>query len=259
MKKILNSYTYILALFIIFQSCGTRKEIVYFQFDEVDQNKVNNDYQLRFRPDDLLEILISSDDLKAAQPFNLPVVNTFQIGGVEAGGQAQLMPYLVDSNGMIDFPVLGPIKIGGLTRTEAILRLKHLLSPKFLKNPVININIKNFKVTVQGDVANPGTFSVPNERLSILDAIGLAGDLNISGKRDNILVIREENGNKNQYRVDLTSNSIFTSPVYYLKQNDVIYVEPNKAKIQDSAYTRNTGLFISLAAVLVSLISIFTR
>lgn len=257
MKKIPFEILIILSL-LFFTSCVSKKDIVYLQFDDVDSTLVNNDYQLRFKPDDLLQITVSSDDLVSVQPFNLPVV---AYSNITTGvfGQPQLQTYLIDKQGNIEFPVLGTIKLGGLTRIEAINLFVSKLQPDLVINPIVNIRISNFRISIQGEVVRPGTFTIPNERISIFDALGMAGGLQISGKRENILVIREEGGTKVQYRVDLRSNSLLTSPVYYLQQNDVIYVEPNNAKIQDAAYTRNTGLFISLASVLISLISVISN
>lgn len=243
----------------LIESCGSKKNIVYLQYDSIIQSSINNDYKLRFKPDDLLQIIVSAENIESAQPFNLPIVATTKVGNNTFISQPQIQPYLIDSEGFIEFPILGKVKLNGLTRSEAIEKLKLLLSPDYLKNPVININISNFKITVQGEVLRPGTFTLPNERLSIFDAIGLAGDLKITARRDNVLLIREENERKIEYRLNLLSKSIFSSPAYYMQQNDVIYVEPNYAKIQDAAYTRNTGLFISLASVLISLITILTR
>lgn len=237
--------------------CVSKKDIIYLQLDELDISNISNDYQLHFKPDDMLQIIVSAENLESVTPFNLPVV-AFQNTQL-VFGQPQQQAYLVDKNGFIEFPVLGALKVGGLTRVEVIKLLKEKLTPAYIKDPIINIFITNFKVTVQGDVARPGTFTVPNERLSIFDALGLAGDLNISGNRENVLVIREENGTKNEYRVNMTSKKMLTSPVYYLQQNDVVYVEPNYSKSQDAAYTRNTGLFISLASVLISLLTVITR
>ena len=249
--------TLIFGLFIFLNSCVSKKDIIYLQTDTIDKQNISNDYQLRFKPDDMLQIIVTAENLESVQSFNLPVFAMQTSNRVV--GQPQLQAYLVDSKGFIEFPVLGSIKVGGLNRNEVIERLKEKLDPSYVKDPIINIFITNFKVTVQGDVARPGTFAVANERLSIFDALGLAGDLNISGNRENILVIREENGTKNEYRLNLLSKKSLTSPVYYLQQNDVVYVEPNYAKSQDAAFTRNTGLFISLASVLISLLTIVTR
>ena len=171
-------------------------------------------------------------------------------------GTPQQQAYLVDNNGYIDFPVLGKILVKGKSREEVISILKSKLAPDYVKDPTINIRIINFRITIYGDVLRPGTFTVDNERLSILDALGLAGDLNISARRDNIMILREEEGQKIEYRINLLSKKTLTSPAFYLKQNDIIYVEHNSARIQDAAYTRSTGLFISLASVLISLLTI---
>ena len=133
------------------------------------------------------------------------------------------------------------------------------MDPKHVKNPTVNIFIANFTVTVTGDVFRPGTFTIPNERITIIEAIGLAGDLNISAKRNNIKVFREEGNEKKVYEVDLLSNSTFTSPAYYLQQNDVVYVEPNYARAQSAASNQNTGLFVSIGSIIISLIAVLTR
>ncbi len=247
-----------LLLLLIQVSCVSRKKIVYFQNDVVDQSLVSNSYKTIFKPDDLLNITVTSEDLAAAKPFNLPAV-TFSVLPGQAVGQPTLQLYLVDNEGYIDFPILGKFKIGGLTRAEAISLLKSKISPNYIKEPTINIRIANFKITVLGNVNNPGTYTIPNERVTILEAIGLAGDLHISGKRNSILVEREEAGKKNIYQVNLLSKKIFTSPVYYLQQNDLIYVEPNKANMQRASYNPNIGMFASIASVIISLLTILTR
>ena len=244
--------------FIIFQSCVSNKEIAYFQNDKIEIDEVNNNYKTIFKPDDLLQIAVSSDDFEAVKPFNLPAVS-FSLTTNRAVGQPLQQSFLIDSKGEIDFPILGKIKIGGLSREETIDLLKSKLSPAYVKNPTVNIRISNFKITVTGDVKKPGTYNIPNERVSILDAIGLAGDLNLSGRRDNVLVFREEGRMKKEYRINLLSKKTYTSPVYYLQQNDVVYVEHNNAKIQSASYNQNTGLFITIGSVLISLISILTR
>lgn len=253
-----TKFIFILLGFVLFHSCAHKKDLIYFQFDEIDQEKVTNNYQLTFKPDDMVQIIISTKDIISAQPFNLPVI-AYSPTIINSQGNPKLQSYLIDVNGEIEFPVLGKLKLGGLTRVQAIEMLKSKLSPTYLTDPVINILITNFKVTVIGDINKPRLLSLDNERVSILDAIGMAGDLNISGNRKNVLVIREENNMKKKYTIDLTSNTCITSPVYYLQQNDIVYIEPNNAKVQDAAYTRTTGLFISLASVIISLLTILTR
>ena len=255
-----NSIKVILAFFFLtlFYNCVSKKDIVYFQFDEIDQSKVSNKYVTFFKPDDLLEITISAKDVDAVRPFNLSAV-TYSTSSNSAIGVAQKQTYLIDADGEVEIPILGKIKLGGLTRENGIALLKDKLSPDYIINPHINIRIVNFKISVLGDVTMPGNYVIPNERITIIDAIGLAGDLNISGNRKNVLVIREENGMKVKYRINLLSNDTFISPVYYLQQNDVVVVEQNLAKMQTASSNSTTTLFISLTAVLVGLLNILTR
>lgn len=255
MKKIFK-FLFVITL-VCLTSCASRKDIVYFQKDQVDQSKTNTTYKTVFKADDLLQITISALDIEAVKPFNLPAV-TYATTTDRAVGTPQQQAYLIDNDGYIDFPVLGKLKLAGLSRTEAIDLLKNKLSPDYVKNPTINMKIINFSVTVLGDVKRPGRFTIPNERISVLEAIGLAGDLNISGIRK-IVVKREEDNQIKSYELDLRSNEVFNSPAYYLQQNDVVYVEPNKPSSQDAAYNKNTGLFISIGSLIITLVSILTR
>lgn len=248
----------ILILSISLCSCVSKKSIVYFQNDQIDQDKVSNNFVTIFKPDDLLQITISAEDLESVQPFNLPAVNFSAVSGSVFGNPMQ-QNYLIDSEGFIDFPILGRLKLGGRTREEVLKMFKKRLDPDYVKAPTINIFISNFKVTISGDVAKPGTYTIPNERVTIIEALGLAGDTNISAKRANVKVIREENGKKNIYTIDLKSNNLFTSPVYYLQQNDLVYVEPNYAKSQSAAFNQNTGLFVSIGSIIISLLAVLSR
>lgn len=246
------------SLLLLSMSCVSKKTITYFQNDTVDQSKVSNNYKTILKPDDLLQITISADDLESVKPFNLPSV-TFSVITNSVAGAPQQQQYLVDSKGEIDFPILGKMKIGGLSREEAIQVFKNKLDPEHIKNPNINIRIANFKISILGDVRLPGTYTIPNERITILEALALAGDTNISAQRNNIKVIREEKNKKVEYLVDLRSNNTFTSPVYYLQQNDLIYVEPNNSKAQSAATNQNTGLFVSIGSIIISLIAVLAR
>lgn len=247
-----------LVLLIQFSACVSKKDIIYFQNDEIDQSKVSNSYKTIIKPDDLLQIVITALDTKAVIPFNLVMVNFSAAGGPAMGMQQQLN-YLVDTKGDIDFPVLGKLKVGGKSRQEVIKLLKDKLDPDYVKNPNINIRITNYKVSILGDVGRPGSYTIPNERITILEAIALAGDLNISGQRYDVLVQREENGQKIEYTVNLLSKEIFTSPVYYLQQNDVVYVKHNYAKIQSASANSNTSLFISITSLLVTMVALLIR
>ncbi len=258
MQKVLKVVLFILILSISLTSCVSKKNITYFQNDQIDRKNVSNSYKTIFKPDDLLQITVSALDFESVKSFNLPAVS-FATTTDRPVGNPQQLTYLIDNNGHIDFPIIGKLKIGGLTRNEAIALLKNKLDPDYVKNPTINIRIANYSITVLGDVRKPGTYTIPNERITILEAIGLAGDLNITGQRNTIKVIREINGDKIQFDIDLRSNKVFTSPVYYLQQNDMVYVDQNKSSSQNAAFNNNTGLFISIGSIIVTLISVLTR
>lgn len=151
------------------------------------------------------------------------------------------------------------MKLAGLTRNEAIQYMKGLLS-KDIVDPGVSIAIKNYRITVLGEVTKPGTFPLENEKVTILEALGMAGDMTINGVRENVLVVREEGGERNYYRVNLASTEVFNSPVYYLAQNDVVYVEPNQNKINTSSnIIRNVSFGISLASFLITIVTLITR
>ena len=241
---------------LILASCVSKKKIVYFQdlHNTELSRKVNP--VLKYKNGDLIIINVSAKDLDAVKSFNLPIVSYNAVTN-SVSGEPKQQSYLIDYKGFIDFPVLGKIKLAGLSRREAIELISNELKP-YVKEPSVNIQITNFRINVLGDVKSPGAFLIQNERATVLDAIALAGDTNISGDRL-IEVKREENGRIITGFLDLTSNNIFSSKFYFLQQNDNIYVRPNNAKIQSASYNQNTGLFISIASVLITLISILTR
>lgn len=245
-------------LVLLTVSCASRKDIVYFQdIEDIDKLASRVIYDPVLQPDDLLTITVSALNMETVMPFNLPVV-AYMDTGQRASGTPQLQTYLLDSHGNVEFPVIGTIQLGGLTRSEAVSLLRKEIS-QYVKNPVVNIRIMNYRVTVLGEVVRPGAYTIPNERITIMEALGLAGDLTVYGKRDNILIIRDKNGEKTYTRVDITKKDILESPYYYLQQNDVIYVEPNKAQVQASTYNRNATVVISIASVIIALISVLTR
>jgi polysaccharide export outer membrane protein len=246
------------SILIMLSSCVSNKDITYLQYDDIEQDKVSNNYQTTYKPGDLLQIIVTAEDMDVVKPFNLST-SSFSSSMNSGVGTPKQQSYLIDSKGEIDFPILGKLKLGGLSRDSALELLSNKLSPDYVKSPTINIRISNFKITVYGDVQRPGTFSVPNERVSILDAIGLAGDLNISGRRDNVMVIREENNTKVKYYVNLLSNKTLSSPVFYLQQNDVIYVEHNKARIQSASSNSTRTLLISITGLIITIASLLTR
>lgn len=235
-------------------SCGSRKDIVYYQnIDTMAAQQNANSYEVKIQPDDLLMIIVSAEDPEIAVPFNLATVTIANPSKLEmAGGQQVIQSYLVDRNGIIDFPVLGKLQVGGLTRSEVLKMLKDKIGV-YIKNPIINLRITNFKISLQGEVNLPGTYTISSERVTLVEAISMAKDLTIYGKRDNILVIREVNGKKSYNRIDITKSDFINSPFYYLAQNDVVYVEPNKTKVNSSAVGPNTAVIISAISILVSL------
>ncbi|WP_299229354.1 polysaccharide biosynthesis/export family protein [uncultured Psychroserpens sp.] len=266
MRKIFNQKiaTQLLAvlILIIVSSCGSRKDIVYFQDEALtEESELSNEFELSYKPNDILTIDVSALDPETVRPFNLSAVsyaNNDANNGLNANGNILRQTYLVDPSGNIEFPVLGTLKIGGLTRAEVTDMLKDKLR-EYVSNPIVNIRLINFTVTVLGEVNRPGAYTIQDERISLSEAIGLAGDLTIYGKRDNVFLVREVDGKKKYAKFDLTSINVVNSPVYYLSQNDVIYVEPNKARIRQSSYTQNNGLIISAVATLATIAAILIK
>ena len=251
----------IVTLFIV-TSCVSGKKITYYQnMEALDKEAAAAQKGLEIKPNDLLVISVAAENMAAVEPFNLTVggLPTPTSGDITSvRGQARLQTYLVDSEGKIEFPVLGTIYVEGMTRQHLSRLLEEKIS-KYVQNPIVNIRITNVQVTVLGEVNKPGTFSVPDEYLSLNKALGFAGDLTIYGKRKNILIIRETLDGKTYNYVDLTDANLLNSPYYYLQQNDVVYVEPNDAQKQGAAYNRNSSVYISIASVLISLIVLIAR
>ncbi|WP_299523339.1 polysaccharide biosynthesis/export family protein [Winogradskyella sp.] len=243
---------------VMLTSCGSKKNLVYFQDEPLQESVlVSEPKELIYKPDDILTINVSALDPQTVAPFNLTLIPGGNANDpLAAQGGLQQQTYLIDYEGNIEFPVLGTLKIAGLTRTELTDMLTEKIS-EYVNNPIINVRLSNFTFTILGEVQNPGTFTIPDERITILEALGLADDLTIFGKRKNILLIREVDGKKKYSKVDLTSVNVVNSPVYYLQQNDVIYVEPNKARIRSSTYNQNNAVLISAVGTLTTILAIF--
>ena len=241
-----------MVLVISLVSCESKKEMIYLQDAEgINALDAIVKVEPKIQQNDILSINVSAIDAEAALPFNL----------FEAGNTTSIpkpITYLVDSEGEINFPVLGKIKVEGHTTKEITDSLTASLAA-YIQKPIVNIRLTNFKVTVLGEVKSPGTYPVPNERITILEAIGLAGDLTIQGKRKTVTLIREQNGKRTFIDIDLTSREILNSPYFYLAQNDVLIVEPNKSKINSSAVGANTGIILSTISFLISILAIITR
>lgn len=260
-SKYLNFALWV-TLFILLSSCGSEKKIAYLQgMDLIRSQTHTSANSLKIKPNDLITISVSAFNMEAAAPYNLQVVGVSGSGidnQIRVAGTPQLQPYLVDDNGNIEVPQLGTLMVEGMDRKELAARLKSEIS-EFVKDPIINVRIVNFQVSVLGEVNNPGTFNVQDEYLSIPKALGLAGDMSIYGLRNNVLVVREGSDSKTYAYLDLSKADAINSPYYYLQQNDVVYVEPNKAKKQEANYNRNSPIYISIASVLVSLAILITR
>lgn len=245
-------------LAVLSVSCRTSEKVIYFQGSQNDSLVASMpSFTPVFKVDDFLSIVITAEDEEATKMYNLPIaVATNQ--GYTVGNPA-LYGYLVNSRGEISLPVLGTIHVAGKSRMDLEAEIKSMLEGQ-LKNPTVQIQILNFKVTVLGDVKLPGTFKIPNERITLLEAIGLAGDLRMSGERENVKVIRDSSGIKKEYSINLTTKEVFSSPAYYLQQNDVVYVEPNAAARSEGTFWKATGpILISISSLVITTISIITR
>nr|WP_297782546.1 polysaccharide biosynthesis/export family protein [uncultured Allomuricauda sp.] len=235
-------------------SCTPSKDVVYFQDASQFETLVDdNTFTTKFKVDDLVSINVSTLDPEASAPFNL-------FRGAEEGGiRPEQVNYLVDKNGEIDFPVIGKVKIEGLSPSETRELLREKLKD-YLKDPIINIRIRNFTVTVLGSVNRPGTYPINGEQITIMEALGYAGDINIKGRRDNVMVIRDFDGTKVYNRINLNSKDALKSPVYYLTQNDVVYVEPNKSGKTQSSLDQRATIAISIISTLItSTVILLTR
>jgi polysaccharide export outer membrane protein len=253
-------------LLLSLSSCHLREKMVYLQpnFNDslVKASPILN-YAPILRTDDLLQIQVGGQDQEALANFQFFVSNSLNnnaIGaqaGIQATQSSSAITYLVDPNGNINFPVLGFVKVAGLTRLEATLKLQSMLE-EYVAGAVVNIQVKNFKVTVLGQVARPGAYTMPSDRVTILEAIGMAGDLQLGGIRNNVLVVRELDGKRQEFRLDLTSKDIYSSEAYYLRQNDVIYVEPNKgARFQGQNIQVFTQVVTPVLSILLSVYTLF--
>ena len=254
-----------LSVMIVLSSCATVKDITYFQNRIIDHpEKIDRHVGIVIQPKDMLSIVVSGRNPELVAMFNLPVVS-YQAGSevVTGGYNQRLMGYVVDNDGNIDFPVLGPLKVSGLTRWELSEKIKNeLLGQSLLSDAVVTVEFLNFKVSVIGEVNSPGTYNVEGDKVTILQAISLARDLTIFGERENVSVIRERNGERTIYQIDLCDVSLFNSPAYYLQQNDIVYVEPSKIKARqsttDDKALRMTSILVSSGSLAVSIATLVT-
>lgn len=256
MNKYINS-TLFLFFIVLLASCSPKRNLVYFsdlKDNSAYTSQILNDIDPKIKIDDILNITVNTLSIESNSLFNQGVMST--TGGAAGQGSSTLATegYLVDKEGNINFPVLGKIRLAGLTREEA----RQLMTTKLLKdvkNPIVNVRIMNFRITVMGEVAAPNLFVIPSEKVNVLQGLALAGDITVYGRRENVLVIREVDGKRTMVRLDLNSESSLNSPYFYLQQNDIIYVEPNilKEKITNRDPLRYLGVTSSLVSLALTI------
>ncbi|MCM1368965.1 MAG: polysaccharide biosynthesis/export family protein [Candidatus Amulumruptor caecigallinarius] len=254
-------------LILVTGACSSTKDITYFQdLYPGAETAINNAAPLRLQPNDKITIIVSTSDPRLNTLFNLPVSRN-QVGQqtTTSSGNGDVAPYTIDHEGDIYFPVLGKLHIGGMTREQvAEFIRRQLISRELAKDPIVTVDYLNLSVSVMGEVTNPGRVPINREDFTILDALSSAGDLTIYGKRDKVMVLREENGMQKTYVVNLNSGKDLTqSPVYYMQQNDVIYVEPNQTKARQSTPNGNVWstptLWISMASLALTIALCFIK
>lgn len=254
MKRLFFNLIVLMTTVALLDSCSSAKHVAYFQnIDNVDLSASQGLYDAKIMPKDMLSIIVNTTNPDAARPFNLYSV---------AGGNTtatDMQGYLVDNSGNINFPVIGKVHVSGLTKgqCEDLIREKIMPYMSGTENPVVTVRMSSFRVTVSGEVNSPGVVPVNSEKMSVIEALAQAGDLTIYGKRDNVLLIREnELGQKSQVRINLNDANFINSPYYYVQQNDIIYVQPNGVKAKSSSIGASTTLWLSGVSILTSLASL---
>jgi len=253
----------ILTAALLLSACANTKNTTYFQ--DISDSLQRHSQQVAvtgytdpvIRPNDLLQISVQTIDPNATSSMGAQSTSTFNVQGssAAAGSNQAIQGYMVDKDGFVELPLVGKLKLGGLS-TEAAREVIKKKAAVYYKDPVVNVRLANFYVSVLGEVTRPSQYIIPNEKASILDAIALAGDLTIYGRRDNVLLIREEEGHKTATRFDLRSATLYENPYFYLRQGDVLYVEANKAKVaaSDARMLRTVAIMTSVASLLVAVI-----
>ncbi len=239
-------------------SCNSQKQIAYFQgLDDSKMQEINNAFHKSQEPiirtGDMLLITVSALDPVSVAPFNLPLITFYEPGRDQISADQSLQYYLVDRKGEIDFPQLGKLKVGNLTKIEIIEMIEDKLH-KYLVDPIVTLRLLNYKITVLGEVARPGQYTITNEKVSLLNALGMAGDMTIYGQRENVLLVREVNDELEFHRLDLTDKNLFKSPYFYLQQNDVLYVEPNSMR---SLASQNLSVYFSIISSISTVLLVF--
>ena len=257
----MKKFSYLILLVALVTSCSAPKNVAYLHNSgEVDLSQSQYLYDAKIMPKDILTITVNTVNPEASAPFNLLIRNTLNpnTNSVTSSG-GSLQTYLVDNYGIIDFPVLGNVKVGGLTKRECEKLIHDRIMPYLnaAENPVVTVRMSSYSISVLGEVNRPGSYQVSREKINVLEALAQAGDLTIYGVRDKVKLIREDaKGKKQIYHINLNDANLLTSPYYYLQQNDIVYVEPNKVKARNSNIGQSTTIWFSATSILISMASL---
>ncbi len=265
----MNRFLMLIIAFLTLHSCATQKEVAYFQ-DVQPGREIGMDMgtDITVRPDDMISIVVSSKNPQLAMLFNLPRIQ--QVAGAEEVATAlnntngNLSGYTIDSEGYIDFPVIGKIHIAGLTREQIAQEIKTILiDSNQLKDAIVTVEFLNLRFTILGEVKTPGIINITRNQTTIIEAIGMAGDLTIYGERSKVFLTRQQDGKRVTYQLDLRSQNLYQSPAYFVQQGDFIYVEPNKTRTNQSTSVGNTlqnpSFWLSVATALTTIAVLFTN
>ena len=252
MKKLLFPIM-VVTVILMMVGCGSSKEVAYWQnIDSISLAASKGLYDAKIMPKDELTILVQTTDPVTSEPFNLRSTG-------QTSNKDQITGYLVDNDGMINFPIVGKIHVAGLTKTECEDLIKSKIQPYLARteNPLVSVRTSSYRITVIGEVNRPGVIPVATEKISLIEALAEAGDMTIYGKRDNVLLVREDkSGEKHKVRLNMNDANIINSPYYYLQQNDIVYVEPHKVKARNTFFGSNTSIFYSVIGITTSLVSL---
>ena len=249
-------------LSFLLAACQSYKKVPYLQDVEAVNQATQQEtlYDPKIMPKDLLTIVVSCTSPELAAPFNLTIASPSNLSIQYTTTQPVLQQYLVDNEGKISFPVLGALTVGGLTKKQAEQLIVDKLKPYMKENPIVTVRMVNYKISVIGEVARPGTFTISNEKVNLLEALAMAGDMTVYGLRDNVKLIREDaNGKQQIVTLDLNNAETILSPYYWLQQNDIVYITPNKAKARNSDVGNSTSLWFSATSILVSVVSLLVN
>ncbi len=243
----------VVTMILMMVGCGSSKEVAYWQnIDSISLAASKGLYDAKIMPKDELTILVQTTDPLTSEPFNLRSTG-------QTSSKNQITGYLVDNDGMINFPIVGKIHVAGLTKTECEDLIKSKIQPYLARteNPLVSVRTSSYRITVIGEVNRPGVIPVATEKISLIEALAEAGDMTIYGKRDNVLLVREDkSGEKHKVRLNMNDANIINSPYYYLQQNDIVYVEPHKVKARNTFFGSNTSIFYSVIGITTSLVSL---